>query len=213
MRYAFHLCDREAGGLGLTQSILRERTRGHEGLERRLVELLQPPPAVPPIQERNVDTGQAEADWRRRQWVERVRPHADALRENKANPRLLYDLAMVHFGGFVLPGADTASQKGLAEVLEDDELVDAARAGLRGAVYRSDVPAVAEIIRLFTESQVHPLSLPFLAGMDELDRANSEGVESLSQLQMRQALAFNYCTPHWPRRRPVVVSEMAGLAS
>ena len=202
LQYAVHLCDQEAGGPGLTRSVLWERTRGYEKLEHRLAELLQPPQAVPPMQERNVDTGQVEADRRRRQWVERVRPHADALRENKANPRLLYGLAMVHFDGFVLPGADTASQKGLAEVLEDDELVDAARAGLRGAVYRSDVPAVAEIIRLFTESQVHPLSLPFLAGMDELDRANSEGVESLSQLQMRQALAFNYCTPTGPDGDP-----------
>ena len=219
LRYAFHLCDREAGGLGLTQSILRERTRGHEGLERRLVELLQPPPAVPPIQERNVDTGQAEADWRRRQWVERVRPHADALRENRANPKLLFDLARIHFGGFLLPGVDHAWQQGLAGILEDDELVDAAEAGLRRAVDRSDVPEVAEIVRLFTESQAHPLSFPFLAGMDELDRSDPKGFERLSQLQMRQALAFNYCTPtgsdgdpswylKWLDSRPELVADV-----
>ena len=200
--YAVHLCGQEAGGLGLTRSILWERTRGHEGLERRLAELLQPPPAVPPIQDRNVDTGQAEADRRRRQWVERVRPHADALRENRANPKLLFDLARIHFGGFLFPGVDQAWQRGLAGMLEDDELVDAAEAGLRRAVDRSDVPEVAEIIRLFTESQAHPLSLPFLAGMGEIGRDDPEGVERFSQLQMRQALAFNYCTPTGPDGDP-----------
>ena len=203
LRYAVHLCGQEAGGLGLTRSVLRERTRGYEKIERRLAELLQPrPQAVPPIRERNVDPALADADSRRRQWVERVRPHADALRENKANPNLLFDVARIHFGGFLLPGADMASQKGLAEVLEDDELVDAARAGLRGTVYRSDVPGVTEIVRLFAESQMHPLSLPFLAGMNEMDGAGHERVEQLSQLQMRQALAFNYCTPTGPDGDP-----------
>ena len=195
LRYAFHLCGQEASGFGLTQSVLKERTSGHEKLEHRLAELLQPPPAVPPVRERNVDAGQEEADQRSRQWVEQVRPHADALRENSADPKLLFNLAWIHFGGVLLPGADLASQKGLPGALMDDELVDAARAGLRGAVYRNDVPGVAEIVRLFTESQVHPLSLPFLAGMDELNRADHGDVERLSQLQMSQALAFNYCTP------------------
>ena len=116
LRHAVHLCGQKAGGLGLTHSVLRECTLGHEALERRLLELLQPrPQAVPPIRERNVDPALADADSRRRHWVERVRPHVDALRKNKANPRLLFDLAMVHFGGFVLPGADMASQHGLAE--------------------------------------------------------------------------------------------------
>ena len=220
LRHAVHLCDQETGGLGLTQSILRERTCGHEALERRMAELLQPrPQAVPPTRERNVDTGQAEAELRLRQWIERVRPHADALRENRASPNLLFDLARIHFGGFLLPGADTARQQGLAGILEDDELVEAARAGLRGTVYRSDVPGVTEIVRLFTESQADPLSLPFLAGMDEMSRADPEGVERLSQLQMRQALAFHYCTPsgrttdpqwylRWLDSRPELVADV-----
>ena len=222
LRHAFLLCDQEAGGLVLTQSVLRKRTRGHEKLEHRLAELQRPrPQVVPPIRERNVDDAQEEADLRRRQWVEGVRPHADALRENRANPELLFNLAWIHFGGSHLPGADLALQKGLAGVLEDDELVAAARDGLRGTVYRNDVPGVSEIVRLFTERQVHPLSLSFLAGMDELDRADSEGVESLSQLQMRQALALYYCThtglgpdadPPWYRRwldlRPELVADV-----
>ncbi len=195
LRYAFHLCGQKAGGFGLTQSVLKEHTNGHQKLEHRLAELLQPPPAVPPVREHNVDAGQEEADQRRWQWVEQVQPHADALRENSADPKLLFNLAWIHFVGVLLPGADLASQKGLPGALMDDELVDAARAGLRGAVYRNDVPGVAEIVRLFTESQVHPLSLPFLAGMDGLNRADHEDVERLSQLQMSQALAFNYCTP------------------
>ena len=220
LRHAVRLCDQEAGGLGLTRSVLQERTRGHKTLERRLAELLRPQP-VPPVRERRVDSGQAEADQKRRQWVERVWPHADALRENRADPRLLFDLARIHFGGFLLPGPDLALQEGLAGVLEDDELVEAAVAGFRGAVHRRDVPEVAEIVRLFTKSQVHHLSLPFLAGMDELDRADPEEVERLSELQMRQALALNYCTPtglspgtgppwylRWLDSRPELVADV-----
>ena len=220
LRHAVRLCDQEAGGLGLTRSVLWERTRGHEALERHLAEFLRPQ-AVPLVRERSVDPGQAEADRRRRQWVERVRPQADALRENRADPRLLFDLARIHFGGFLLPGPDLALQNGLAGVLEDDELVEAALAGLRGAVHRCDVPGVAEIVRLFTGSQLHHLSLPFLAGMDELDRADPEEVERLSDLQMRQALALNYCTPtglspgagppwylRWLDSRPELVADV-----
>ena len=189
--------------MGLTHSVLRERTLGHEALERRLAGLLQPrPQPVPPVQERNVDPALADADRRRRQWVSRVRPHADALRENSANPKLLFDLAMVQSGGFPPPVVGVGPEQGLAGVLRDDELVEAAMAGLRGTVSRSDVPGVTAIVRLFTESQVHPLSLPFLAGMYEMDRADHEDVERLSQLQMRQALAFNYCTPTGPDGDP-----------
>ena len=203
LRHAVHRCGQKAGGLGLTRSVLKERTLGHEALERRVAELLQPrPQPVPPVQKRNIDTALADADRRRQQLVEHVEANVHALRENRANPGLLFDLARAYFGGFPPPVVDVGPAKGLAGVLRDDELVEAAMAGLRGTVSRSDVPGVAEIVRLFTESQVHPLSLPFLAGIDEMDRADPERVERLSQLQMRQALAFNYCTPTGPDGDP-----------
>ena len=222
LRRAFYLCGQEAGGRGLTQPVLKERTLGHEALERLLTELLQAPPHIaPPVRERNTASDALEADTRRRQWVENIRPHADALRENRANPRLLFDLARVHLGGFSPPVVGLGPGHGLSGVLGDDELLEAAMAGLRGTVSRHDVPEVAEIVQLFTESKFHPLSLPFLVGMDEMDRDDHEDVERLSQLQRRQALAFHYCSPTglgsdgdppWYRRwlgsRPDLVAEV-----
>ena len=52
-----------------------------------------------------------------------------------------------------------------------------------------------------------------------MSRADPEGVERLSQLQMRQALAFNYCTPtgldgdppwylRWLHSRPELVADV-----
>ena len=222
LRRAFHLCGQKAGGRGLTQSVLKERTLGHEALERLLTELLQPRPQIaPPVRERNIDSDVAEADTKRRQWVENIRPHGDALRENRANPKLLFDLARVYLGGFPPPVVGLGPGHGLSGVLGDDELLEAAMAGLRGTVSRHDVPEVAEIVQLFTESTFHTLSLPFLVGMDEMDRDHHENAERLSQLQMRQALAFHYCTPTglgsdgdplWYRRwldsRPELVAEV-----
>ena len=222
LRHAFHLCGQEAGGRGLTQSVLKERTLGHEALERLLTELLQPRPQIaPPVRERSITSDALEADAKHRQWVEKIRPHTDALRENRANPRLLFDLARVYLGGFPPPVVGLGPGHGLSGVLGDDELLEAAMAGLRGAVSRHDVPEVAKIVQLFTESTFHTLSLPFLVGMDEMDRDHHENVERLSQLQMRQALAFHFCTstglgsdgdPLWYRRwldsRPELVAEV-----
>ena len=218
LRYAFHLCGQETGGRGLTRSLLKEHTLGHEALERLLRELLQPPLQIaPPVRERNVDSDAAEADIRRREWVENIRPHADALRENRAHPRLLFDLAGIYLGDFPPPVVGLGPEHGLSGVLADDELLEAAMAGLQGTVSRHDVPEVAEIVQLFTESKFHPLSLPFLVGMDAMDRDDHENVERLSQLQMRQALAFNYCTPtggdppwylRWLDSRPELVAEV-----
>ena len=203
LRCAVHLCGQEAGGLGLTRSVLKERTLGHEALERRVAELLQPrPQAVPPVRGRNVDQALADADRRHRQWVDHVRASVDTLRDNRANSALLFGLARAYFGGFPSPVVVMGPEQGLAGALRDDELVEAAMAGLRGTVSRSDVPGVTEIVWLSTESQAHPLGLPFLAGMEEMDRAGHEDVERLSQPQMRQALAFNYCTPTGPDGDP-----------
>ncbi len=222
LRRAFHLCGQKAGGRGLTHSVLKERTLGQEALERLLTELLQPRPQIaPPVRERSIASDALEADAKRRQWVEKIRPHTDALRENRANPGLLFDLARVYLGGFPPPVVGLGPGHGLPGVLGDDELLEAATAGLRGTVGRHDVPEVAGIVQLFTESKFHPLSLPFLVGMDEMDRDHHENVERLSQLQMCQALAFHYCTPTglgsdgdppWYRRwlgsRPELVAEV-----
>ena len=90
LRNAIHFCDREDGGQGLTQEKLRERTRGHPALERRLEELLEPPQLPVEVGRRSTDDAmRSEADRMLRQWIDLVRSNADALRENRASPELL----------------------------------------------------------------------------------------------------------------------------
>ena len=42
---------------------------------------------------------------------------------------------------------------------------------------------------------MYDIALPFLAGMDEIDRVDPEQLRQLSEPQMRRALAFYYFTP------------------
>ena len=73
------------------------------------------------------------------------------LQENNANPRLLFDLARAYFGDFLTPEINWDPEHGLSELLESDDLVTAAMAGLRGTVFRADIPAVSEIIQIFNQ--------------------------------------------------------------
>lgn len=216
LRYAVHYCDRATGGQGLSRAVLKEHTREHPGLRQRLAELLAPPVNVPAARPpRAVDTRRPRVvqEWQR--WIDLVRANGDALRENRADPRLLFGIGMAYFGHFPFSSANIASERGLEGILHNDDLVEAAKAGLRGAVWRQDIPEVAEIIRLFVDSHFHPLGPPFLAGMDEME---PEELERLSQLQMQQALAFHYCIPAgrstdprwyltWLETRPELVAD------
>lgn len=100
LRNAIHFCDREDGSQGLTQEKLRERTRGHPALERRLEELLEPPQLPVEVGRRSTDDAmRSEADRMLRQWIDLVRSNADALRENRASPELLLKIGMAYFYG------------------------------------------------------------------------------------------------------------------
>ena len=203
LRYAVHLCDQRAGGQGLTRALMQERVHGHEGLERRLAGLLAPSPEPPSARRpRTVGAGRTEADRRREQWVDLVRTHADDLRHNSAPQRLLFEIGMAYFGHSPYFANNIPSERSLPSLLADDDLAGAVMAGLCSTVWRRDIPNIDEIVHLAAGSHFHPLGPPFLAGMDEMGRADPEEVERLCQLQMRQALAFNYCTPTGPDGDP-----------
>ena len=196
LRYAVHYCDRSTGGQGLSRAVLEERTSGHCALRQRLTELLTPPvnvPAARPPRRVGASRPQVDHEWQR--WVDLVKANADALRESRASPQLLFGIGMAYFGHFPFSSANIPSERGLEGILGSDDLVEAAKAGLRGVVWREDVPEIAEIIRLAADSHFHPLGPPFLAGMDEMGLVEPEQLERLSSLQMQQALAFHYCTP------------------
>ena len=197
LQLAFESHDRRINNRGLSRSVLVERTRGYGLLERRLAVLLDPPVSAESAERRQRIEKYREADQRRRdQWVDSIRSNAGALRENRAPPALLFEIGKAYFGYYPGRGRSIAAEQRLSELLgNDDDLVEATLAGLRGTVWREDVPEADEIIRLKSESRMPYLAFPFLAGMDEVQRVKPEQLDQLSGLQMRKALTFHFCIP------------------
>ncbi len=175
---------------GLSLEVLIERTRGHPILERVWSEV-----SVCPIDaahanrlERTRDRQhrQDEREQSHRKWLDYVRSHEDALRANRCAPQLLHQIAQAYFGRvFGVEGSDPPAR--LRNLFRnDDALIKAALAGLRGAVHRDDLPNVEGIV------QVPYLALPFLAGLAELERMAPSQPYQLTDRQMRTALAFHY---------------------
>ena len=180
---------------GISQSVLVERTRGHELLEGRLAYLFDLLGSLPPAESPRTVENHLEEDKRRREhWIDSVRSNADALRENQAIPSLLYDIARVYLAGFPSQNRNATGKQRIRESLQDDDgLAEAALAGLRGTIWRYDVPEPTEIIRLRSEGRMSYLGVPLLAGLDEIERAEPALLPRLGDDQMRKALAFYYC--------------------
>ena len=129
-------------------------------------------------------------------WLDRVRSNKKALSQSRAAPSLLYQMARDYFGLFTNSSGENRP-KALAKRLHGDkELIDAVLQGFRGVVSRNDVPDIKEIFDLKEKDERHYLSLPFLAGLAELERSSPEVVDRLNENQIRKAVAFYYCTPH-----------------
>lgn len=129
-------------------------------------------------------------------WLNSVRSDKKALSQNRAAPFLLYKMARVYFGRFTNSSIE-GGPKALARRLHGDkEVVDAVLQGFRGVVSRNDVPDIKEIFDLKEKDKRHYLSLPFLAGLAELERSSPEALDRLNESQIRKAVAFYYCTPH-----------------
>jgi len=137
---------------------------------------------------REYDAGERQ---RREAWHNHVASQAPFLRENRAPPALLYHLATAYFGDYIDAEGDTPGSRLLNLLEGDGELVDTVIAAFRSTTARSDLPEESEIVRLASKGEVHYLSCPFMAGLEELDPAE------LDERQMRLAL-----TIHFNRLRP-----------
>ena len=157
-------------------------------------------------QQRYIDRDRQE----RRTWVEDVRAHTDDLLKNQADHWTLNEVAQAYY----------SDQESLTDLLGYDiNLIEAAHTGLLGTVWRSGLPECHDIIRTATESRMYDIALPFIAGMDEIDRVDPEQLRQLSEPQMRRALAFYYFTPtgraeepawygRWIKEAPTVVADV-----
>ena len=100
---------------------------------------------------------------------------------------------------------------------DDERLTEAALTGLRGTIYRADLPDVGEIIHLRDQQREHYLALPALVSLQEMECTAPEELGRLDTDLKRKALAFHYCTrgldePAWYRRlvesQPALVADL-----
>ena len=220
---AFLARDEPLWNRDLSLDVLTERTRGHEVLEQQIPVLLDRAAGRATAEAIEAARVSQDGDREKRSrddGIAVVRAHAEELRANQAPLGLLHNLGRAYFlYGTNWNGRRTPNER-LSELLAgDDDLIEAALAGLRGTVRRSDVPDVDEIIRLKRLSRVHYSAFPFLAGLDILEWGPPERLAELTESHVRTALAFLYCSaptfngfPDWHRfcvsLFPKVVSDV-----
>ncbi|MYE94181.1 MAG: hypothetical protein F4238_12565 [Gemmatimonadetes bacterium] len=177
---------------GITFEELTDRTRRSGDLQGRLPDLLQSSlPRGYLAMKRDRQGFTAERTRREAEWENHVRSEAEALRENRASPALLERLARGYLGtlGTYLSGSDGLNR------FSDATVVELALAGLCGVPFRQDVPDVEEILHLRTKSRLHYLSLPFLAGLEAIEREDPARLVTLDDTRWQIALALYYTVP------------------
>ena len=204
---------------GLSIRVMLDLTTHHGALRSKLEALLAPP-APSPIDEYERKNREFREKRQREEseWLNHVRSQEQALIENRAAPSLLFELAEGYLGGTDNVGGGP-SVAGIDRLLHGDrDLVAAALQGLCGVIERPDVPDIEEVLQLREESRMFYLSLPYLVGMAELDRNESERLARLDDGQITRAVTFYFSTPsgghspEWYRRllkeRPDIVADV-----
>ena len=215
---------RQAFKEGLSLEVLQEHTQRNKTLKAYLDRLLD---SIAEETESEEQWQQEEQRWQQERqqqeekWLIYIRSNKDELLENRAEPALLYNLARVYFGhSYDLSGDD--GPEIIAKLFRGDRsLTDATLRGFRGAVDREDVPDVKEILGLRERDRMYYLSLPFLAGLAELERTTpKEDPSQWSDDRIRKAIVFYYCyctshsdyRPEWYQRLlawcPEIVAEV-----
>ncbi len=151
------------------------------------------------------------------QWLDQLRSNVTALRENRAAPALLTEIAARYFSDSI----NYSSVSGPRDIEQDlgcnRNLIDAVRQGIFGVVKREDIPDVEEILAVKEEGRVFYIGWPFLAAMAEIGDSAPEQISCLGEHRMRQALAFHFCLaisnrPSWYRQvlelRPDLIADM-----
>lgn len=161
----------------------------------------------------------ADADARVNEWLARVRRNLDALRENRAPPRLLHDLGSAFYG--LVPGSEGSdpSERFRRLFRGDDETIAAAWTALRGTPKRADAPALPEIARMGerrrrNEESAAPWFAPaFLAAARDAADAAPDGIPDWSGEDLERFLAFHcarhYARPHRQSGEPALAARLA----
>ncbi|MCY4226677.1 MAG: hypothetical protein OXF20_03095 [Gammaproteobacteria bacterium] len=139
-------------------------------------------------------------------WHDDVEPYRGELRENKAPPVLLHQLAKVYLGGYSGVGGNNPEEWLDFILRHDSSLVEDVLTGFRRVTERSDLPSYKEILRLRIADRTHYLAYPIMAGLEKI--SDSEALDSMlgKERIIRLVLAIYYSVPMWPTRRSPVAS-------
>lgn len=178
---------------GISFEELRSKVEGRRDLEEYLPRVRTPLRPGYLIEDR----GQRDFVEERRRDVAavevEVRAEAAALRGNRGTPGLLHLLA-----GQYLSSLDPAVRLlGDGWRLSDPALRRVAVDALALTPSRKDVPDAGEILRLHSEGRLHYLALPFLAGLEAVERRGATGSGALDERQRERALAFYFTAPSY----------------
>lgn len=131
----------------------------------------------------------------RRKEYEEFKTHENALRENRCDPATLFRLARIYFGEPPESWGGSPDSRLLASLLNDDDLIEAARFGLRNSVLRQDLPSIGEFAQMFDEGKIHYFALPVLAGIEEIGREGAVQLGSGEDYCKRLALMLHFGVP------------------
>lgn len=131
----------------------------------------------------------------RREEYKEFKTHENALRANRCDPATLFRLARVYFGEPPETWGGSPETRLRTSLLNDDDLIEAARFGLRNSVSRQDLPSVGEFAQMFDEGKTHYLALPVLAGIEEIGRESAVQLYSGEGFCKRLALMLHFGVP------------------
>ena len=218
LEQAFFACRYQNGNEALSMKMLREETGCDENLSDALEKLLVMQKFSGETPERSEIQGFQEKEKNEGQkWIEKVHASKEVLRGNRARPGLLREIARIYFGNFYF-WRDYYGPENIRKSLPGHgDLAKAALEGLRGTIEREDVPCADEIFDLLSEGKTHSIGLPFLAGLAEVERKESQDSSLWEENCIRRALLFYYLAgvnnyePRWYLRlvktRPEIVAD------
>ncbi len=143
--------------------------------------------------------------------------HLEAIRNGKASPGIMHELAGVWLDHYSDTHGDTIQARFDSYCDNGSAVLEAAEAGFFHCPERHDLPGVAEIIDLSTKQREHYIRKPCLVGMELRWRAGESFVDCLSDEQLRLMLAFRLTygadkEPAWfshlVQARPALVAEV-----
>ena len=183
---------------GLALEEVRTRVSGHPLLEERLEQLLKPVPQPSPRPRRT---------HKRKEWIDQVRRHADALGQGEGPPKVYHEIARAYLGiNNSVPG-DAPVERIRNLFLDDEELSQVALNGLRRMAGRTDLPTLEELVGIDEDGRESYFVLPGLAALEEEERTVNQAGARLEGDVLQRALGslflakdYGGTQPAWYRR-------------